>query len=107
MRSRCIAPARTPPGPTRRDQCFSGLILAGVAAAAATGAVLAGGLVALCGRGHAVGISAGVVPADVVVGVGIERRLVPAGLPLVQQLPQVGLHQRPVDVVLLVAVGAV
>ena len=66
-----------------------------------------GGLVPLGPGGHAVGVAAGVVPADVVVGVGVERRLVPAGLALVQQLPQVGLHQRPVDVVLLVAVGAV
>ena len=44
-----------------------GSVLAGVAAG---GAVLAGGLVVLGRRGDAVGVAAGVVPADVVVGVG-------------------------------------
>src|SRR5688572_4244369 len=79
------------------------LVVAGVAAAA----LPAGGLLALGRRGDTVGVPAGVVPADVVVGIRVERRLVPAGLALVQQLAQVGLHQGPVDVVLLLAVGAV
>src|SRR3954471_7957806 len=87
-------------GPQRM---FVLLVLAGVAAAT----VPAGGLVPLRHRGDAVGVPGGVVPADVVVGVGVERRLVPAGLPLLEQLPQVGLHQRPVDVVFLLAVRAV
>src|SRR4051812_36881246 len=78
-------------------------VVAGVAA----GALLARRLLALGGRGDPVGVPAGVVPADVVVGVRVERRLVAAGLALVQQLAEGRLHQRPVDVVLLVAVGAV
>src|SRR4051795_9036256 len=78
-------------------------VVAGVTA----GAVLAGRLLPLGRRGDPVGVPAGVVPADVVVGVRVERRLVAAGLALVEQLAQVGLHESPVDVVLLVAVGAV
>src|SRR4051812_49342224 len=78
-------------------------VVAGVTA----GAVLAGRLLPLGRRGDPVGVPAGVVPADVVVGVRVERRLVAAGLAFVEQLAEVRLHQRPVDVVLLVAVGGV
>src|SRR3954454_2053826 len=93
----------TAPGSGAIRRIANVLVLPGVSAAA----LLAGGLLALGRRGDAVGVPAGVVPADVVVGGRVERRLVAAGLALVQQLAQVGLHQGPVDVVLLVTVGAV
>ena len=53
-----------------------------------------------------VGVAAGVVPADVGLVVGRERRLVDVGAALAEQRTQVGRHQIPAEVVLLAAVGA-
>ena len=54
----------------------------------------------------AVGVTAGVLPGHVVIGVGIVGRLVHPRAPAAQQVPQVAAQQIPVEVVWLVAVLA-